>query len=156
MESTQTPLFQWSAPVKPHFERGHRWYVVASTTVLVIAAYGILSGSWSIAVVAILCGAIYFLLRDHVPRQAQCAFYESGVFYDGQFYQWEQFAGFWILETPEYNELRLCYSQKKNDLAIQMGTLSVEDMKLACGVKLTELTEKKESLIDIFSRLAKL
>lgn len=157
METNTQPLFQWTTPVQPHFERGHQWYVVAGTIVLIVAAYGILTNSWPLAIVAVLCGAMYFLMRDHKPRETVAAFYETGVLYDGQFYRWENFIGFWILETPVNTELHLCRRTKlKGDVVIQMTGLSADEMRIACGSFLTELTDRKESLIDIFSRLAKL
>lgn len=157
MDTNTTPLFQWNAPVQRIIERTRQWYVISGVVSLAIATYGILSGSWPLAVVSVLCGAIYYLLRDHTPRETTCAFFESGVLYDGKFNRWEEFSGFWILETPTHNELHLVFaSKRKGDVIVQMLGLPVQNMKLLCGQFLTELTEKKESLIDIFSRIAKL
>lgn len=156
MDTNTNPLFQWTAPVQPVIERGQRWYVIGGVTVLAIAAYGIITNSWPTAVVSILCGAMYFLLRDHKPRNTGCALYETGVMYDGTFHRWDSFAGFWILETPGYTELHLSYPKAKRDVVIQMTGIAPDDMRLACGAFLKELTDKKESLIDIFTRIAKL
>lgn len=157
METNTPPFLQWNMPVQPHFERGHQWYLIAGTIVLAVAAYGIITNSWPLAVVSILCGGLYFILRDHTPRETTAALYEKGVLYDGSFHQWDEFVGFWILETPVYTQLRLCNRNKrKPDVAILMNGVSIDDMTLACGTFLPELTDRKETLIDIFSRLAKL
>lgn len=157
MDTTPTPLLEWSAPIQPIVIRTQRWYVIAGGVVLAVAAYGILSGSWPLAVVSILCGAIYFLLRNHTPRMAQCAFYEAGILYDGTFRRWEEFGGFWILQTPVNAELRLAFRRSRGEVKIQMpDTMDPQALRLALGSFLTELTDRKESLIDIFTRIAKL
>jgi len=157
MDTNTTPLFQWNAPVQRIVERTRQWYVIGGIVVVAVAAYGILSGSWPLAVVSVLCGAVYYLLRDHTPRETTCAFYDTGVLYDGTFNRWEDFAGFWILETPTHNELHLVFaSTRKADLIVQLLDLPIPEMKLTCGRFLMELTDRKESLIDIFSRIAKL
>lgn len=157
METNTTPLLQWTAPVQPIVVRTQKWYVTGGVIVLAVAAYGILTNSWPLAVVSVLCGAMYFLLRDHKPRETTFTLYETGALYDGQFYRWDAFEGFWILITPTYNELHLCYpSKRKNDVIVQMTTLPPEETRLAIGSFLRELSDRKESLVDIFSRLAKL
>ncbi len=156
METNTPPLLQWNAPVRPIVERTQKWYMVGGITVLVVASYGILTNSWPLAVVSVLCGAVYFLLRDHKPRETACALYESGVMYDGTFHRWDSFIGFWVLDTAEYTELHLSRGEKKRDLIIQMPGIPADDMRVACGGFLRELTDRKESIIDIFTRIAKL
>lgn len=157
METNTTPLLQWNAPAQPIIERTQKWYVTGGIIVLCIAAYGILANSWPLSVVSILCGAMYFLLRDHKPRETTFAVYETGALYDGQFHRWDTFEGFWILITPTRNELHLSYpNKKKNDVVIQMLDLPVDDTRLAIGSFLKELSDRKESLVDIFTRIAKL
>lgn len=157
METNTTPILQWNAPVQPIVERTQRWYVTGGIVVLAVAAYGILANSWPLAVVSVLCGAMYYLLRDHKPRETTCVIYENGAMYDGQFYRWDAFEGFWVLATPTHNELHLTYpSKRKNDLVIQITTLSVDETRILIGSFLKELTDRKETLIDIFTRIAKL
>lgn len=157
METNTPTLFEWKTPVQPHFERGRQWYAVAGTVVLAVSAYGILTNSWPLAVVSVLCGGLYFLIRDHKPSETTASLSETGVTYDGKFYPWGEFEGFWILETPVYTQLRLCNRvRRKQDVAILIENVSSDDVARACGAFLPELTDRKETLIDIISRLAKL
>lgn len=157
MDTNTNPIIQWNTPVQPIVERTQRWYVTGGIVVIAVAAYGILANSWPLAVVSVLCGAMYFFLRDHKPRETTCALYESGAMYDGKFYRWDTFEGFWILVTPTHNELHLSYpSKRRNDVVIQLPGVSADDVRLVAGSFLRELIDRKESLIDIFTRLAKL
>ncbi len=161
---TQTPLppqnetlLQWSAPMRSNHERSHRWYVIGGTVVVACAAYGILTGAWTFAVVAVLCAAMYVLLHGHEPEAHTMSIGEAGVTFDGVFTRWEDFAGYWFNITREYTEFRLTRKgRRKTDMLIHLGTLDPNAVREIIGGRLGELADKKESLIDAITRICKL
>ena len=157
LSSTQTPLMTWEAPSLPIYERGRLWYIIGGIVVLATAGYGILTGNWTLSIVSIMCGVMYFLIRNHTLPPVTLNIFENGINYDGTFYSWKDLTGFWFLETPTYIELRFSpVKWHKEDYIIQTGAQSVDSIRMVLGQYLTELTDKKETLLDIFSRLAKL
>lgn len=164
MPDTQTPfgadeqvLVTWQAPVLPTHERGRRWYTIGGAVVLGGAAYGILTGSWPFAIVALLCGAMYYLVRDHVPSLKTITLSDSGVMLEKTFTRWDDLKGFWLLETAEYTELH--FTQKaplRSDIVIQTGSQDNGQLRILLSAKIPELKEKRETFLDAFIRTAKL
>ncbi len=162
---TQTPTpaiplrgeLRWEAPRHAAHERGVWWYGIGSSIVLCTSIYGILSGAWTLALVSILCGALYFLVRDHRLPDSTCVLTQLGVELDGVFMPWSSLKGFWFLQTPTFTEIR--FTPKTPHAAIrniQIGQQSPNDIRAFLSGVATELTEEKEGILDTFSRFAKL
>lgn len=150
------PVLSWSAPTRPSVQRTKRWYVVAGIVVFAAAAYGIFSGSWSLAVVSVLAGGMYALIHDHKHADVKIELHDSGVLLDGTFTRWDELRGFWILHTSDYDELRFVQKKPRMRMVIQTGTNKPNDLRMILGQRLPELTGMKESLVDIFIRICKL
>lgn len=152
-----TPVLAWDAPARPIFERTKRWYVVAGIIVFVAAAYGIFSGSWSLSIVCVLAGGMYALIHDHQPGTSHVELHDSGIVLENVFTRWDEFSGYWILNTPTYSELRFVPKRSGHGRkAIQIVGQDHNQLRMILGQRLPELTQMKESLIDIFVRLCKL
>ncbi len=155
-----TPLrgeLRWEAPRHPVYERGIVWYAIGGTVVLAAAAYGILSGAWTLALVALLCGALYFLVRDHQLPNSTCVLTELGMELDGVFMPWSSLKGFWFLQTPSYTEIRFTpKTARASILNIQIGQQSPNEIRSFLSGVTTELTDQREGVLDTFSRFAKL
>ena len=150
-------LLSWSARSQPHHDRSQRWYLVAGIVVLAGAAYGIVTGSWSLAIVLLLCGATYFLLRGHEPPQRAIAIFEEGIIFDGAFSPWQEFASYWLIRTPHYTELHIRRkNRRRGEVIIQLGTMDAEVVRFQLSRFLTENSEAQEGLLDIFIRVCKL
>lgn len=155
--SDQQILASWQASVLPRHERSQRWYAIGGAVVLIGAAYGIFTGSWPFTVVVILCGAMYYLTRDHIPPLKTITILNTGVLLEQTFTRWEELSGFWILQAPEYTELHFVPLQKRrSDIVIQTNNQNINDLRLLIGQYISELTDKRESLLDTFIRLIKL
>ena len=100
-------MLSWEGLPRPAVQRSRRWYITTGVVVLLAAAYGIFTGSWSFAIVCVLAGGMYSLIHDHQPSPISIALYDSGVMFNGDFIRWDQLQGFWFLRTPSYTELRL-------------------------------------------------
>lgn len=163
MEPTQTSpsgnrtILTWKAPVMPNFERGTRWYVIAGALVVLCAAYGIISGAWTLTLVSILSGALYFLLREHKHPDETIVVTETGVTIRGQYLSWEDTRGFWVLLTPDYAEVRFTPKDvKKRDLKIQTGNQNLAELQNTLGKYIPEISDKNETMIDFLIRFCKL
>ncbi len=153
----QQVLATWQAPILPRHERSKRWYAIGGTAVVACAAYGIVTGSWTLTVVSLLCGAMYYLVRDHVPPLKTVVITDKGVLLEEKFTRWEDVSGFWILNTPEYSELHFVPKlARRSDILIQTGDRNLEDLRIAIGSHIPEFTDKRESFLDALIRTAKL
>lgn len=153
----QTLLASWKAPVLPNHERTTRWYTVGGVMVLIGVVYGIITGSWPLAIVILLCGAMYYLMRDHVPPEKTITLTSGGVLLEQAFTRWEDLAGFWILETPGYNEIHFVPKAKRaSDILIQTGAQDLTQLRMLIAPYISELKDKKESFLDALARTAKL
>ncbi len=152
-----TPLLSWTAQSRPHFERSARWYAIGGGVVLAVAAYAILTGSWPLALVAMLCGALYFLLRNQTPPLHSITIYDQGVQMDDAFWTWNDLNGYWLIKTPSYTQL--CFEPKNKrraQLIILTGEIDPILLKTTISPFITEFSDRTESLVDIFIRLCKL
>lgn len=146
----------WKAPIKPIFVRTKRWYMCAAGVVLAIAAYGVLSGAWTVALVAILCGAMYVIVHDHRLPDATMTFTESGAQLNTAFLAWKEMKGYWLLYTPEYTELHLVPAARKPEMVIQTGSQEIMHIKQTLAEYVPEMPEMHERLLDTFIRICKL
>ena len=154
---TDQPLLSWSAPNRPMHQRSQRWYALAGGAVVLGAAYGILSGSWTLTIVLLLCAGIYVLARGHEPPQHTIACWQNGIVYDGAFTRWEDLQGFWFVYAAEYAALHLTYKQKNREEAvIHTTSQDAEMLRQFLSNFTTELTDRKENAIDIIIRICKL
>lgn len=149
-------VLAWDAPQRPSITRSKRWYTVAAVVVVIAAAYGIVSGSWSFAVVCVLAGGMYALVGDHSATSIRIELHESGVILDGAFTRWDQLVGYWMLPTPGYTELHFVRKDKNERMFIQTGDQDIARLRMVLGQRLPELTHKKEGILDIIIRLCKL
>lgn len=162
MPDTNTPtpeqvLLTWSAPVQHTHERSKRWYVIGGTLVLAGAAYGVLSGAWSVALVAIMIGAMYFILRDHKFPDETITITQSGVRIGQTYMSWNDLQGFWLMPTDDYMELHIVpKDSKKRELLIQTGGMNIQTIRETIGAWIPELTDKRERLLDALIRICKL
>lgn len=153
----QTVLATWDAPILPRHERSRKWYMWGGGIVVAGAVYGILIGSWALTLVIVLCGAMYYLLRDHVPPSKTIVITNNGVLLEEVFTRWEDMKGFWILQTPGYTELHFVpVSKRRSDILIQTGEQNIEQLRMLIGTHISELTDKHENVLDAFIRIAKL
>ena len=154
---TSLPVLRWSAPIRPNHERSKRWYVIAGSIAIGVSAYGIVTGAWTLSVVAVLCIAIYVLLRDHRHPDRTITLTDSGVTIAQKYLSWQDIRGYWLLFTPDYVELRFTpKDEKRADLKIQTGNLPIAELKDVLNRFVPELEDKHEHVLDFIIRICKL
>ena len=150
------PVLSWDAPSHPTVQRSKRWYVVAAVVVAVIVLYAIITAAWTLAIVSVLAGGMYYLVHGHEPGVSHIEFHDSGVLFNGEFTRWDQFGGYWFVHTPEYVELRLVPKRGAKRVFIQTGAMDPAQLRMVLGQRIPEFVHKHESMIDIFIRICKL
>ena len=150
------PVLAWEGLTRPVFERTKRWYTVAGAIVVLCTGYAIVTGAWSFAVVCVLACGMFVLVRDHVPHPVKVELHDSGVLFDGDFVRWDELSGFWILATPGYTELRFVPKRRAHRMSVQTAGVDLAQLRMVLGQRIQELTEKRESLLDVFIRLGKI
>ncbi len=150
------PVLSWQAPASPTVVRTRRWYIVAAVVVLLLTAYSIYTGAWSFAVVCVLCGGMYALVHGHTPPVLTIALYDNGILFKEKFTRWDELAGFWILQTPDYNELHFVSRFRRGDLVIQTGTQDIAQLRMILVQRLPEWTHRRERILDTLIRICKL
>ncbi|MEK7562937.1 MAG: hypothetical protein AAB544_00930 [Patescibacteria group bacterium] len=101
--TTTNVLMAWTAPERPHVERGKRWYAAVGLFGMVSVIWSIATGAWTFTVVLILGGAMYFQhLRLHSPAR-RIEIRKEGICINDELTPWEQCAGFWIYKhEPDF------------------------------------------------------
>ena len=151
------PLLTWTAPTRPHYERSTRWYTIGGVVVVGFAAYGIITNSWLFSIVTLLCGAVYFLQRNHVPTPKQFVITDGGVVFDEHFTRWGEIERFWVIETPTHATLHIRRKGRRTqDVHILVQNISVTEVKTTLGQFVPEDQSKQEGLFDIIIRICKL
>jgi hypothetical protein len=154
---TSEVLMAWSAPSHHNHDRSKRWYVISGVLVLVIAAYGILSGNWSVTLVSLLLGGTYFLTRRETTALKTIRIETDGVQFEETFTPWSQCKDFWIITTPIYTELHIVRKGTlKSDIRIQTSDIDPIVIRSTLSQFLTMRPDQREHLFDVIIRLCKL
>ena len=97
-------LLEWQTLDSHPHERSSRWYLTGGIFVIAFAAYGIFDGSWTTALLALLIGGIYFLLRNAKPRIINIKITGLGIQVGSEFTPWNMCRDFWVLVPTSSNK----------------------------------------------------
>lgn len=153
---TGDPMLAWNAPSTAHHIRSERWYAIGGIAVILMAAYGIITGAWTFTVVIVLCGAMYVLLRGHTPPLKSIAFWEQGLLYERMFVRWQDIEGFWFTYARDFTELHFAKKTDEEEIMIHVRDVDVEELRRTLSHFAPELNNKKERLLDVLIRICKL
>ena len=150
------PLLSWRAPDIHHHKRSPRWYAIGGACVLLGATYGILTGAWTLSVVVILIGGMYFLIRNASPELKHIEITEQGVIFDNVFTNWNDCISFWIIQNPDFTELHIHRENKEKDIVIQTGNVDPLLIRQTLSNFLQEESDRAEGTLDTITRMLKL
>jgi hypothetical protein len=150
-------LLQWSGSTHPVHERGPRWYLYGGIAVLVMAAYGIVTGTWTLALLTILIGGAYYLVRREPPVMRDVAITTHGFRYGTDFAHWDECKDFWLIRTPGYWELHVRRGRGINrELIVQTGDINPNAIRATLSHYLPLRPDQKERMVDLCIRFLKL
>jgi hypothetical protein len=158
MTNTNTdPILMWEATAKVNHERSQNWYAVAGVITSTLIALGVLSGSWSFAIVFALIAALYFLVRNERHRTHTIRIYDYGIDFDGKMTPWTQWKHFWILRADNYHELHIApLGALKQELVIQTGDTDPYTVRDTLAQFIPQIANQNERILDAFIRFCKL
>ncbi len=150
-------LLQWSAPSHHNHDRSTRWYITGGIIVLLVSAYGILTGAWSLTLVTLLVGGSYYLVRREVTPMREIRIEIDGVQFEDSFTPWNQCGDFWLVQTPLFTDLHITRKGKfKGDIRIQTADIDPTLIRTTVSQFIPLRADQKERLMDVIIRLCKL
>ncbi len=152
-----TAHFEWKTiDAHPHV-RGARWYAIGGIVVLGGSAYGLVTGSFSTALVFLLIGALYFLLRNRPPREITVRLTSLGMEIAEEVIPWSEIREFWFLIGHEYCELHITPTARlQADRTILLRQEEVPDARAVLLTYLPERPGQQERPVDLIAKIFKL
>lgn len=155
--NTNTILLEWEAPSRPDHDRSPRWYITGGSSCGLMALYGIVTGTWSMALVFAFIPALYYLIRNTSHRNHVIRLRELGVEFDGRLTPWGELKEFWILSGPAYHELHIAPVKKSRaELVIQTGDIDPYALCELLGQYMPQIVDRQEHLLDAIIRALKI
>ncbi len=157
-------IFSWEAyDYHPH-TRGWVWIFIFSLIVfgsaIAVLLWGGHSGSdWFMAFTFFLAAAAYFWTHRKGESMHQVQIFPKALVVDNQIYPLKEFEGYWFVynETASIIHFQIIDKRRDRKLSLQMGNQKPQTLrKYLAKTNLPELTEKKESLLDLWIRALKL
>ncbi len=150
-------LLAWSAATHFNHEHTPRWYMTGGAIVLIVAAYGILSGAWTLTLVSLLLGGVYFLVRNEKTPLRSIQIEIDGVQFEDSFTPWDQCKDFWLVQTPLFTELKIIRKSRfQSDIRIQTGEIDPTLIRTTLSQFIPLRPDQKEHFLDVIIRLCKL
>jgi hypothetical protein len=158
---TNTPqhpvLLSWTAYERAPVHRGRRWYISAGIFVVLFALYSIATRAWTLAVVIVLGGALYFFLHRTPPRTRSVALRDDGFTVNEKFTPWEECSGFWMYRHGTDIELHIEKARGWDKELVTLVTgLDHRDVAQVLGAYLPYHGDRRERILDTIIRICKL
>ncbi|TSC97963.1 MAG: hypothetical protein Greene101449_1057 [Candidatus Peregrinibacteria bacterium Greene1014_49] len=148
---------QWDALERPTVERGNVWYAIVGLAALVAAVWSILTAAWTLTIVIILSGAMYFQhLKLHVLSR-RIVIQKEGIAINDVCTPWEQCSGFWMYQHGEHTMLHI---EKSRGWDREIATLIEGQDHREVAMLLSEFlpyqSTRRENVLDSIIRICKL
>ena len=131
--------------------------MLAAIVVFGTSIYGIATGVWSLALVMLLCGGVYFMIHRSPAPQRTIGITEQGFTFGEQFTRWEECEDFWFIRGHGYIELHI--RRKKGwgrNVVIQTGNIDPLVNRAILSHFLPEQPKPKEKVLDILIRICQI
>lgn len=156
------PVIEWEAFDHHPYHRGWLWYVVFFGILTGGAAWAIWDDpqwGWLVAVTFFIAAAVYLWSHRNGNELHQVSIFERGMFIENKFIPREKIAGFWIVygEGVAVVNFEIKTQKRLRKISLQMGKNNPDFFRenlSAMGIE--EMTEKHESVLDMWIRALKL
>ena len=156
-QDPSTVILEWQSPDTITRKRGSKWYLIGGVFVLMFAAYGLVQGSWTTTVLALLIGGIYFLMRNTKPRILNIRITGMGISIEGELHQWNTLRDFWILIGQDHQELHLVrQGALGRELIIYLQSIDPSLVRETLLGFLPERSGMEERFFETIARILKL
>lgn len=160
--TTGKKLFQWEAhDYHPHVRKWH-WYATFVVLFFGLAGVSIYldpQRGWITAFAFFVAAAFYFWSHKDGNDTHHIEIYEKALKIDQSTISLSQFSGYWFVyqENVAVINFEKKNSRRNEKISLQMGAHDPDFFrKNLLETQLTELTEKKESLLDLWVRALQL
>ena len=139
--------------------RGMTWYVVAGGLVALLIAYAAYTGSLSMAIVFALIAGLFILVQNKKPRTLSFSVTNMGVFYDEEFYPYNQIDAFWIVYHPPYIRslyLNIRNGKRLNRLKVELDAQDPQELRALLLKEVPEAEGANEPMSDLIIRILRL
>lgn len=154
---TDEVLLEWTAPTHPIHVRTWRWYAIAGAVIALLLLFSIWTRAWSFTLVIIMFSAVLPLSQRRGPPKQTMRIFEHGFTIGKEFTPWQQCKGFWMLQGPNYIELHIERTQKRdNHVQILTGNVDYRDIFTVLSRFLPLFEDRQQGVLDIISRILKI
>lgn len=154
-------LFSWTAhDYHPH-KRGMLWLIVFSVFMFGVAAWSYISDpetGWITALTLLLALSMYFYMHRNGDEHHEISVFENGVFVDQFFISRSEIEGYWFVYDETASVLNLEKKGKYDrPVQLQMGEVAPDTFRAVFSrLEFEEMTQKQESIIDLWVRALKM
>lgn len=158
--ATGEKLFSWEAYEYFPFKRGKVWITVFYGFLLGFIIWGFFTKDWWLIAPLLIASIISFVFLHKETPVRPIDIYEKYLHVGRRFYAWTDFDGYWFVydERQAVAVINFQFKDKiDKKLSLQMAALKPDDFRAVLSqIGLVELEDKKESLMDLWSRVLKL
>jgi len=157
-ENHNKTILKWETPEFIKYERGKTWHIAAGVIVLSLIAYGIISGSATMAIVFILLAGVFFMTQSHEPKIVDVKITELGIRYGKVFYPYNNISAFWVIYHPPYVRVLNIQTAGKNKkrIKIELSEQNPVEIRRVLSKEIPEIEGGEETITDILIRLLRL
>ncbi len=154
-------IFSWESYDYHPYKRGIVWMVVFCSVFFGGAFWAIWTDpkwGWITAFTFLLASATYFFVHRNGNEKHEVHFFDHGFSVDQkQFFTWDDFTGYWFVYDESVAVLNLAAGKNSRKISLQMGDVFPDKFReIFEKIELPELTEQRESLVDLWVRALKL
>jgi len=155
--TTTNVLLQWSAPERPLVERGRVWFAIIGLFALLAAVWSIVTAAWTLSIVIILSGAMYFQhLKIHAQNR-RIEIKKEGISVNDVCTPWEICSGFWIYKHGTQYMLHIEKSRGwDREIATVIEDQDYREVATILSAFLPYQATRRENILDSIIRICKL
>lgn len=150
-------IILWTAPEFLRYRRGLIWKTAAFLLFACIMLFAFLQKAWSFGLVMLVSVAVYYLLQRERPRNLEVKISDIGIKVGQRQYPFTRIKGFWIIYEPPFATLNISVSgDLAANISIQLAHQDPAVLRNFLLHKIPELEGKKESFLDLITKILKI
>ena len=156
-EKDEHTVISWKAPEFFHYKKGWWWFPILAAITLIITATFIFMHQYFAAIVIVVGGFVIYQLAHQEPEVLPVIFSTRGIKFKDQFYPFDRFKTFWIIDNEQVKKLHL-QSIERFSLPIVIPLIKQDIAKVREFLNhyLPETHDAKEDFADWLNRILKI
>jgi hypothetical protein len=155
---SEREIFSWEAK---DFERASidtKWYVVASVLIVALIGYSVWQRDWFvIGIIVVVSAVMFWYIFSVKPKNVSYKITPVGIHVDGRLYPFSEIHSFWMVYNDRVKSLYIAFTKKYlPTLVVGLENIDPVILKGFLLKKIPEQEKRGESLVDKFTRIARL